>query len=102
MFCAFFCVFFMRNRPSLNRPFIGLFNFIQTKQPGSFFLLHDVIHDDRSLQQMVPNGVYSPLLLSRRSLPEGVSAGLLVLHGGDGGEAEPAEPLRHESPRLQA
>lgn len=44
----------------------------------------------------------STLLVSSRSPAQSVSAGLLLLHGGDGGEAEPAEPHGDQSARLQA
>lgn len=40
------------------------------------------------------------LSASCRSPVESVPAGFLLLHGGDGGEAEPAEPHRDQSSRL--
>lgn len=41
-------------------------------------------------------------IVSSRSPIESVSAGFLLLHGGDGGEAEPAESHRDQSSRLKA
>lgn len=58
------------------------------------------IHGDRFVFHMV--FYMGVLLLSSRSPPESVSTGLLMLHGGDGGEAEPAESLGHERSRLHA
>lgn len=41
-------------------------------------------------------------LVSCRSPAQSVSTGFLLLHGGNGGEAEPAEPHRDQSSCLQA
>lgn len=59
------------------------------------YVTHDGFLESHGVKQHI-------LLVSCRSPIESVSAGFLLLHSGDGGEAEPAEPHGDQSSCLQA